>query len=131
VKRRVLVIEDNPDAALTLRDLLELDGHEAYMACSGAEGLELAQRFVPDVIFCDIGLPGMSGYEVAAAVRGSPSLKCCVLVALSGHALPDDINQANAAGFDLHLAKPASLPQLLGALAQPPATHGEHAPQAR
>ena len=116
--RRVLVIEDNVDAAESLRDVLELAEHIVEVAFSGSEGLEKAQRFAPDVVLCDIGLPGIDGYQVAREMRRDPALRKARLVALTGYAAPDDIAEARDAGFDDHLAKPPSpekLEELLGA----------------
>ena len=117
--RRVLVIEDNADAAETLRDLLALDGHEVAVAATGPDGLERARQFHPDVVLCDIGLPGMDGYEVARAIRADASLRNARLVALTGYALPDDLTRAAQAGFDVHLAKPSTLERLAVVLAGP------------
>jgi PAS domain S-box-containing protein len=105
-RRRVLVIEDNVDAAETLRDVLELDEHTVQVAFSGFEGVAKARSFGPDVVLCDIGLPGISGYEVAQTMRRDPALREARLVALTGYAGPDDIAAARNAGFDAHLAKP-------------------------
>jgi two-component system CheB/CheR fusion protein len=106
VHRRVLVIEDNIDAADSLREVLGLAGHEVEVAYGGAQGIEKAQSFAPDVVLCDIGLPGMDGYEVARRIRSDPRLCGLRLVALTGYAQPDDIARANEAGFDVHLPKP-------------------------
>ena len=116
--RRVLVIEDNPDAAESLRDVLELSRHTVELAYSGFSGIEKARTFGPDVVLCDIGLPGMDGYEVAKALRHDPELRSVKLVALTGYAAPDDIAKAQEAGFDDHLAKPPSFEQLEGVLAK-------------
>jgi signal transduction histidine kinase/ActR/RegA family two-component response regulator len=110
--RRVLIIEDNLDAAESLREALELGAHEVEVAHSGPDGLEKARSFRPDVVLCDIGLPGMDGYEVARAVRQDPALRSTFLVALSGYALPEDLEKAAAAGFQHHLAKPPSVDTL-------------------
>lgn len=120
--RRVLVIEDNEDAADTLHDLLELKGHEVMIARTGPEGVELARRHPFDVVLCDIGLPDLDGYGVARALRSSedPRVRSLDLVALSGYALPDDVARSLAAGFDRHLAKPPSLEQLDTILAEAP-----------
>src|SRR6185369_16799769 len=67
--RRILVVEDNPDAGAPMRDFLELSGYEVELASSGADGLEAARQFHPEVVLCDIGLPGMDGFEVAAELR--------------------------------------------------------------
>jgi two-component system CheB/CheR fusion protein len=112
VSRRVLVIEDNLDAADVLRVVLEMGGHEVAVTFSGPEGVERARSFRPHVVLCDIGLPGMDGYEVARAMRRDPALRAARLVALSGYAAPEDIDKARGAGFDAHVAKPLN-PQRL------------------
>jgi PAS domain S-box-containing protein len=106
-RRRVLVIEDNLDSADTVRAVLELAGHAVEVAHSGPDGLARALTFAPEVVLCDLGLPGLDGFAVARALRGDPRLRATYLVALSGYAGPDDVAQARAAGFDRHLAKPA------------------------
>jgi CheY-like chemotaxis protein len=119
-RRRVLVIEDNLDAAETLRELLELDAHEVVVAHDGPEGLAKARGFHPDVVLCDIGLPGMDGYAVARAFRADEELREARLIALSGYALPEDLHRADAAGFDVHLAKPPRPEALQAVLAAAP-----------
>jgi two-component system CheB/CheR fusion protein len=118
--RRVLIIEDNLDAAESLREALELGAHEVEVAYSGPEGLEKVRALQPDVVFCDIGLPGMDGYDVARAVRQDPALQSTFLVALSGYALPEDIERAAQAGFQHHLAKPPSVNALERVLSELP-----------
>jgi PAS domain S-box-containing protein len=110
--RRVLIIEDNSDAADSLRDVLELDQHVVEIAGSGPEGLDKARRFLPEVVLCDIGLPGMSGHEIARAIRADPKLRSAYLVALSGFAAPEDLAASKAAGFDRHMSKPPALEQI-------------------
>lgn len=122
--RRVLVIEDNADAAETLRDLLVLAGHEAEVALDAREGLEKALRSPPDAILCDLGLPDVDGYALARRVRAEPALASVFLVALSGYALPDDLARAEQAGFDAHLAKPAPLEAIEALLSQPRLARG-------
>jgi signal transduction histidine kinase len=107
--RSIVIIEDNADAAETLSELLALDGHRVEAASGGRSGIELVQRVRPDIVFCDIGLPDMSGYEVARALRGDEALRQTRLVALSGYAQPEDRERAREAGFDAHLAKPPAL----------------------
>ncbi|MCC6558275.1 MAG: PAS domain-containing protein, partial [Polyangiaceae bacterium] len=107
--RRLLVIEDNRDAADTLREVLELVGYEVAVAYGGPEGIDAARAFGPDVVFCDIGLPGMDGYDVARAMRADEALRRATLVALTGYAGPEDVARAGAAGFDAHLAKPPAI----------------------
>lgn len=112
----VLVIEDNVDAAETLADLLRLFGHEVHLAHTGPEGIEAARAVRPDVVLCDIGLPGMDGYAVARQLRQEPSTATTRLVALTGYGRDSDRREAEEAGFDLHLVKPvepADLRQLL------------------
>jgi len=106
--RRVLIIDDNVDSVDALRDLLALDGHAVRVAYDGPTGLAVAREFRPEVVFCDIALPEMDGYEVARAMRADDSLKSATLVAISGYARPEDRELSAQAGFDLHLAKPTS-----------------------
>jgi len=115
--RRVLVIEDNVDAAESMQMLLELSGFEVATAMDGLAGLEAARRFRPDVVLCDIGLPGgMDGYAVARELRADDALRPVRLIALTGYGQAEDQRRAYAEGFDLHLTKPvdpALLPDLL------------------
>lgn len=108
-RRRVLVIEDAADVAAAMRLVLELSGHQVVVARNGADGIAAAYALRPEVVLCDIGLPGVDGYEVARAFRADPALREAFLVALSGYAQAEDIARARAAGFDEHLAKPASV----------------------
>lgn len=110
--KRILLIEDNVDAAGSLREALQLHGYEVEVAYDGAEGIAKAHEFHPDVLLCDIGLPGVSGYEVARVFRGDERLKTAYLVALSGYARPPDLQRAAEAGFEMHLAKPASIEKI-------------------
>ena len=116
-ERRVLVIEDNVDAADSLREVLLFGDHQVEVAYNGPEGLARAREFKPEVVLCDIGLPSMDGYEVARAFRADDALKGVFLVALSGYALPEDLQRAQEAGFDRHLAKPPSIERIEEALA--------------
>jgi PAS domain S-box-containing protein len=111
-RRRVLVIEDNLDAATSLCEVLAFGSHEVALAHNGVDGLARAHAFKPDVVLCDIGLPGMDGYQVARAFRAEAELRHAFLVALTGYALPEDLKRAQDAGFDRHLAKPPSLEAL-------------------
>jgi CheY-like chemotaxis protein len=104
---RVLVVEDNRDAAETLGELLRIWGHEVQIAYDGVAALTMARDFRPDVVICDIGLPGeLNGYSVARRLRSEPGLEDVHLVALSGYANDDARRRSRAAGFDAHLAKP-------------------------
>ncbi|MBI5069523.1 MAG: PAS domain-containing protein [Deltaproteobacteria bacterium] len=119
-RRRVLLIEDNEDAGETLRELLELQGHEVHLERHGRAGLEAARRLRPDVVVCDLGLPGIDGYEVARRLRADAALPRVTLVALTGYASHGDVAEARAAGFDHHLAKPPELAALERLLAASP-----------
>ena len=114
----ILIIEDNQDAALSLKEVLELDGHDVDVAFDGVDGLAKARALCPDVVLCDIGLPGLDGYGVARGLRADPRLGRTPLVALSGYALPDDVERSREAGFDHHLAKPPDLRALAAILAR-------------
>jgi PAS domain S-box-containing protein len=114
--RRVLIIEDNVDAADTLREALELGGCIVAVAHDGPEGMERARALPLDVVLCDIGLPGMNGYAVARAMRSDPALKHVALVALTGYGQADDVAAAREAGFDAHLVKPPDIGALQSVL---------------
>ena len=106
---KVLVVDDNVDAAVTLSMILEMSGYTAKVAHDGYEALAVAQAFGPRVAFLDIGMPGMSGYETARAIRATPGLEDIVLVALTGWGAESDRQRSNEAGFDHHLTKPVQL----------------------
>jgi len=110
--RRILVIEDNEDTAATLKEVLEFNAQSVQVAHDGFEGLEKARVFNPDIVLCDIGLPGMNGYEVAEAFRSDEALRNMWLVAVTGYAQPEDLRRASAAGFDRHVRKPISLEEI-------------------
>ncbi len=116
-RRRVLVVEDNVDAAETLADVLRLGGHEVEVAHDGDEGVRVAAEWRPDAVLCDIGLPGIDGYEVARRLRADGQ-GGTFLVALTGYALPEDLQRAHEAGFDAHLPKPARLEDIEAMLAR-------------
>jgi two-component system CheB/CheR fusion protein len=108
--RRCLLIEDNHDAAESMALLLQLSGHEVETAFDGMEGLAAARRFRPQIVLCDIGLPGgMDGYAVARAFREQADLGAVYLIALTGYGQEEDQRRAREAGFDVHLTKPADL----------------------
>jgi PAS domain S-box-containing protein len=112
-RRSVLVIEDHADSAETLRRILSLHGYEAAVTHSGPDGIAAVRRRRPDVVICDIGLPGMDGYAVAAALRAEPAAAGLRLIALSGYGRQEDLQRARAAGFDDHIVKPANPDQLV------------------
>jgi CheY-like chemotaxis protein/anti-sigma regulatory factor (Ser/Thr protein kinase) len=104
--RRVLVVDDQPDSSESLALLLRLRGHEVRTASDGSSALEEFARYRPEVVFLDLGLPGMSGYEVARRLRTMPEARDVRLVALTGYGTEADREKTRAAGFDVHLAKP-------------------------
>jgi two-component system CheB/CheR fusion protein len=111
--RRVLLVEDNPEIALTMRMVLELRGHQVEVEPTGSAALETARRFRPEVVLCDIGLPGaMNGYAVARAFRADPALNAVPLVALTGYGREEDRSQALDAGFAVRLTKPVAPEEL-------------------
>lgn len=113
---RVLVVDDNADAADSLAGLLRLRGHEIRVAYSGAKAIALAQVFQPDLAFLDIGMPDMSGYDVARRLRQVPGLERMMMTALTGWGTDVDRARSADVGFDEHLIKPltsASLDALL------------------
>jgi len=115
--RRVLIVDDNEDAANSLAMILKLSGHETTPVYTAEDALERASTFKPDVVLLDIGLPGMDGYEVAQKMRELPGLRGIRLVALTGYGRSDDRLRAREAGFDDHLTKPVEFALLDRALA--------------
>ena len=118
-RARVLVVDDNRDAADSLADLLDLLGHEAKVAYDGPAALELARELQPTLVLLDIGLPGMNGYEVARALRSEPHGQGITIVALSGYGRASDKELSRQAGFDDHLVKPVAIEALHGLLGGP------------
>jgi PAS domain S-box-containing protein len=110
--RRVLVVDDNSDAAMSLATLLRIQGHDVEVAHDGASALALAKTFQPHVVFLDIGMPGMDGYEVARRLRGQPGMETTVLAALTGWGQKEDRRRTSEAGFDHHLVKPLEVAAL-------------------
>lgn len=118
---RVLVVDDNVDAARTLAVLLNKYGHDARAVYDGSAALDAARGFQPNLIFLDIGLPGMNGYEVAQKVRAQQEFGNVVLVAMTGYGQEKDKQRSREAGFDHHLVKPAdfnAFKQILAGVAQ-------------
>ena len=103
---RLLVVDDNQDAAISLAMLLRLQGHEVRVAHSGVAALEMTKSYLPDAVFLDIGMPGMDGYEVARRLRQQPGMENVVLGALTGWGQQEDRRRTAEAGFDHHLVKP-------------------------
>ena len=116
--KRILIVDDNADAASCLAECLRLDGHEVCAVFNAADALRSAGTFMPNLILLDIGLPDMDGYEVAAHIRRSGVT--ARLVALTGYGQSEDVARTRRAGFDAHLVKPVDLNVLERVIAQPP-----------
>jgi PAS domain S-box-containing protein len=114
-RRRVLVVDDNVDSADMLKTFLEIHGHEVHVAYDGLAALATAARVRPDVGLFDIGLPGLSGYELAERLRSDPSHRNIYLIAVTGWGQDEDRERARASGFDAHLTKPTD-PEAVRAL---------------
>jgi signal transduction histidine kinase len=120
--RRVLIIEDNHDVADMLGKYLELVGHDVIVAHDGYAGLEAAWRHKPHVLICDIGLPGVDGYEIAGRLRHDPAFSSCLMIAVTGYGEVADRDRARDAGYAHHLTKPADpsvIAELIAELEQP------------
>ncbi|MGH8288529.1 MAG: response regulator [Steroidobacteraceae bacterium] len=107
-RRRLLVIDDNKDAAESMSMLLEMWGHEVAYAYDGPSALETAQQWQPEAVILDIGLPGMDGYQVAERLRSLPQGKQAILIAITGYGQEDDRRRSRRAGIDHHLVKPVA-----------------------
>jgi CheY-like chemotaxis protein len=106
---RILVADDNLDAAASLATLLALDGHEISVAHDGSDAVETAESFRPDVALLDIGMPKLNGYQVAQRIRAAPWGRSMTLVAVTGWGQSEDKRRAHEAGFDHHFTKPLDL----------------------
>lgn len=109
---RILVIDDNHDLADMLEMLLSSHGYVVRTAYGGGSGLKLAEAFRPDIILCDLGMPGVDGYDVAKAVRGRSDLNDTALVAVSAWDDPLTLDKVTSVGFDSHLVKPVNYTSL-------------------
>jgi signal transduction histidine kinase len=114
--RRVLVVDDNADAAETVAAYLRLEGHETKVVTEGAEVLGSARVFEPQVVVLDIGLPGLDGYQIARQLRAQPHTKDTLLIAVTGYGREEDRARAAAAGFDCHFVKPADPVEIQAAI---------------
>jgi CheY-like chemotaxis protein len=110
--RRILIVDDNSDATQTLLVLLELWGHEVRSAGDGPAALAAAVELQPEIVLLDLGLPGMSGFEVAPQLRDLPGLQDVMIVAVTGYGQEEDRRRTREAGFDHHLVKPVDPDQL-------------------
>ena len=117
--RRILVVDDNVDAAETLRILLEMEGHQVRAANEGVKAIEIATAFSPEVALLDIGLPRMDGFELARRLHELPAMHDALFIALTGYGHPEDRERALAAGFDHHLTKPVDPARLSALIAGP------------
>jgi len=106
---RILIVDDNLDAAELLGEILQLDGHATWLAQDARAALQAAHRFRPDVAILDIGMRGMNGFDLARAMRADPAMASIRLVALTGWASEDYRQRAREAGFDAYLVKPAGI----------------------
>ncbi len=114
----ILVVEDNQDAAELMAAILEFEGCLVQVASDGVSAIAAAQKSVPDAILLDIGLPGMSGYELAQKLRGIEALRNTTLIAVTGYAPDEDRFRAAQSGFSHHLVKPVEMDVLRRILAQ-------------
>ncbi|MDM0117646.1 ATP-binding protein [Variovorax sp. J22R133] len=110
---RILLVDDNADAGTLLAMLLRMSGHEVEIALDGLSALEMYDQQRPQVLLCDIGLPGLNGYEVASRIRARNDTPATVLIALTGYDGPADRSRALAAGFNYHVAKPVDFDDLV------------------
>jgi two-component system CheB/CheR fusion protein len=106
VSRRVLVVDDNVDAAESVAMILRLSGHEVRLAYNGPDALQAAEESQPEAVLLDVGLPGMSGYEVARRLRQDPRFREALLIAMTGYGQDADRRRSLEAGFDQHMVKP-------------------------
>ncbi|MDN2710579.1 response regulator [Janthinobacterium sp. SUN118] len=113
---RILVVDDNQDAADMIAEFLVLCGHDAHVAYNGSAAIEVANLIVPHVLFLDLGMPGMSGLDVATTLRGCAALSHIKLVALTAWGDEETRTKVKHAGFDQHLLKPACLDDILKSL---------------
>jgi CheY-like chemotaxis protein len=120
VRRRVLIVDDNKDAAEWLATLLSLSGHETHVALDGVEAVKAAERLLPDAVLLDIALPRLDGYEVCRRIRQQPWGRDLVIVALTGWGQEEDRQKSTEAGFNTHLVKPVDDEVLMNLLASLP-----------
>jgi CheY-like chemotaxis protein len=118
--RRILIVDDNADAANSLAQVLALDGHVTEPVYSAQEALSRASSFAPEVVLLDLGLPEMDGYEVARRLRERPEFAAVRIIALTGYGQSENVRRSWQAGFDDHLTKPVDLAALERVLAELP-----------
>ncbi|MES2831978.1 MAG: response regulator [Pseudomonadota bacterium] len=115
---RILLVDDNVDANESMAALLEIIGYTVSTAIDGPQALRVAAAFEPHLILCDIGLPGMSGYELVAALRTHAGARKLTIAAVTGYGHDSDVTRSKAAGFDYHLVKPLDADALLEFVSQ-------------
>jgi CheY-like chemotaxis protein len=125
-RHRILVVDDNQDAADTLATLLKMLGHDTQKTHDGLQALKAAEDDRPEIILLDIGMPGMSGYDVCRRIRQQPGGREIVIIAVTGWGQEEDRRNSHAAGFDYHLVKPVELSALRAVFAE--FEHLEHRP---
>jgi signal transduction histidine kinase/DNA-binding response OmpR family regulator len=114
--KRILVVDDNADAAESIAVLMEIEGHEVKTVTDAMQALACLETFAPDVAIIDIGLPGMNGYELAAGIRANRTLPKPLLIALTGYGQAEDFDRSREAGFDHHFVKPAEIRDIQAAI---------------
>jgi signal transduction histidine kinase len=117
--RRILVVDDNPDALDSLSRILQVMGNDTLSARDGLEALQSAREFRPEVILMDLGMPNLDGYDAARRIRQEPWGRDVLMIATTGWAQDDDRRRSNEAGFDHHLVKPVDLTQLQSLISEP------------
>jgi CheY-like chemotaxis protein len=117
-RRRILIVDDNEDSADSLAMLLEITGNKTYMAHDGLEAVEAIEKYRPEVVLLDIGLPRMDGHEVCRRIREQPWGKDIIMLALTGWGQEDDRRRSEEAGFNGHLVKPVDYDKLLELLGE-------------
>jgi CheY-like chemotaxis protein len=122
--QRILVVDDNVDAVTRVERLLKLWGHQVQVAYNGKDGIDKALSFRPNIVFLDIGMPGMSGYDVAKQLRALPELDGVIITAVTGYGQAEDRGRSRDAGFNYHMTKPPN-PTALAALIASPHTYIE------
>jgi PAS domain S-box-containing protein len=120
--RRILIADDNPDAAESLAQILRSQGHETTIAANGRQAIELAERFRPQIIFMDLGMPQLDGLQATRQIRAQPWGKSLLVVALTGWGQPVDRKRSREAGMDMHLVKPMDVADIAEVLARAPVT---------
>jgi len=114
--KKILIIDDNQDFLAILQMMLQAMGYETFTAADGDEGVNKAREIKPDGVFCDLGLPKLDGYQVAAQIRKDQACRHAYMIALTGYANRQDRESSLGCGFDMHLAKPVGLADVKKAL---------------